>query len=536
LQKLFSAANGRNLSDEMMRPDTWKTWLFLLVIFFVTIGIRFYWINHKAGLNVDEGLSISVSSINKYMLWNDNYESGRIYTGKELKAISLWGNDPRRNAIKDVYRLHINNNGDTPHTSLYYSCLRLWFAGRATSDYREIIRIGTTLNLLFFSISFIVMYQLLKLLFDENFVILAGLLLCFLNTGSISNTLVLRPYQLQETSMIVAAYCCTVYHRKILDGTTFDTWRNLVLLASAGAFTLLSGYFSIIYYALVGCLIVSALMRRGRLNQIGFFVAVVVFSIGLAQTVYTSYLDGIIHSSRSGEGLDTLGSNEIASRFMESIAAFVSLSGTYIFYWPLIICLGVALVVTIIPQTARHLALATPKHERNAWMVAWFLVASSVIFSVTALYLAPYKFLRYIMPVFPIMALLNPIILRRLKPRVAVGFVCVMVAVCLFYALDTTHIENLSLEKPEIFSFRNKPEIPVLIFNKQPWKYADMIPYLADNQRYEFPSNEEELEVRIAQLPNAFVILENGEHPGIRTQRASFLGRMNFFDLYEVKD
>src|SRR5262245_20106594 len=277
----------------MMRPGTWKTRLSLLLVFSLTLGIRLYWINHKKGMNVDEGLSITVASFNKYMLWDDNYESGRTYTGKELKAISLWDNRSLRNAIGDVYRLHLNNNGDTPHTSLYYSCLRLWFAGRTTADYREIILLGTGLNLLFFTISFIAMYQLLKLLFDGNFVILAGLLFCFLNTGSISNTLVLRPYQLQETSLIVAAYCCTVYHRKILDGATVDTWRDMVLLASAGAFTLLTGYFSIFYYALLGCLIVSALMRRGRMNQIGFFVAVVLFSVGLAQTVYIKYLDGI---------------------------------------------------------------------------------------------------------------------------------------------------------------------------------------------------------------------------------------------------
>jgi len=471
------------------------------------------------------------------MLWNDNYESGRTYTGKELKAISLWDNPSLRNAIGDVYRLHLNNNGDTPHTSLYYSFLRLAFAGRATSNYRKIILIGTGLNLLFFTISLIAMYHLLKLLFDGNSVVLAGLLLCFLNTGSISNTLVLRPYPLQETSLIVAAYCCTLYHRKILDGAAFDTWRDLALLAAAGALTLLSGYFSIIFYALLSCLIVAALMRRGRLNQIGFFVAVVVFSIGLAQTAYTNYIDGMIHGSRGIEALSAARSNEVASKFMESVAAFLSLSGTYIFYWPLGICLGVALLVTIIPQTARHFALATAKHERNARIAAWFLVVSAVIFSVTVLYLAPYKFLRYIMAVFPIMALLNTIILSRLKPRAAVGFTSVMVAVCLFYALDTSHIENLSLEKPEVYSFTNKPEIPVLVLNKNYWKYADMIPYLADSQRYEFPRDEEELEAKLAQLPNAFVVLESETYPVIRTQRThSLRSPMNYFDLYEVKD
>src|SRR5262249_48645584 len=154
---------------------------------------------------------------------------------------------------------------------------------------------------------------------------LIGLLLCFLNAGSISNTLLLRPYQLQETALIVATYFCVLYHRKILDGAILDTWRDLTVLASIGALTLLSGYFSIAYGALLGGLVVCALIRQGRIKQIGFFVVVVVFSVGLAQTAYTNYLDGMIHSSRGTEALASLSPNEVASKFTESLTTFLTL-------------------------------------------------------------------------------------------------------------------------------------------------------------------------------------------------------------------
>src|SRR5688572_9675677 len=233
-----------------MRANRLTTTLIpLLLVFLVTFGIRLYWINQKQGMNVDEGLSIAVSSFNKYMLWSDNYEDGKTYSGKELKTISLWDNPSFRNALGDVYRLH-HDNPDTPHSNLYYSCLRLWFAGRIVDDYRKIISGGTGLNLLFFTISFIVMFYLLKLLFENTSVVLAGLLLCFLNTGSISNTLLLRPYQLQETALIVATYVCVLYRKKIVEGDVFNRWQDLALVASVGAFTLLSGYFSLGYAAL----------------------------------------------------------------------------------------------------------------------------------------------------------------------------------------------------------------------------------------------------------------------------------------------
>jgi hypothetical protein len=349
--------------------------------------------------------------------------------------------------------------------------------------------------------------------------------------------LVLRPYALQETALIAATYFCVLYYRKILDGAAFDTWRDLTLLALVGAFALLSVYFSIIYGALLGCLILYALVLRGRMNQIGFFIAVVAFSVGLAQMAYTNYLDGLIRSRRSEEVLSVLSSTEVTSKLTEAVTAFLGLLGTYIFYWPLALCLGAALVLTVIPQTAKRFARATEMHEWAARLVPLFLVVLSVIFSVIVLYLAPYKILRYIMPVFPVMALLNAIVLNRLKTRAAVAFACIIGAVCMVYALDMSHIENLSLEKPEVYSFTSKPDIPVLILSKNYWKYADMIPYLSDSQRYEFPESEQALEDRISQLPQAFVVLEKETYPAIRTQRKySFRGPMNYFDLYEVAD
>ena len=509
----------------------------LLLVFLLAFGIRLYWINQKQGMNVDEGLSIAISSYNKYMLWNDNYEGGKTYRGKELKTISLWENPSFRNAIGDVYRLYLDNP-DTPHTNLYYSVLRLWFAGRIVDDYREIISSGTRLNLLFFTISFIVMFYLLRLLFRNTSVVLAGLLLCFLNTGSISNTLLLRPYQLQETALIVATYFCVLYQKKIVDGAVFNRWQDLTLLACVGAFMLLSGYFLLGYAALLGCLIMLTLLIERKPSQVGFFFAVGLFSIALAQMLYTNYLGGIIPSSHGQKALGVLLTfTKTSTNLTQSLTAFWGLMQSHVFYWPIALCLAVAITIQFIPATNRMFTLRNKENKDHSWYVPLFLVVAALAFSAAVLYLAPFKVLRYIMPVFPVIALSHPLVLHRLKKVPFLVFASVMVAISLVYAVDPSHIENLSLEKPEIFAFTSRPDVPVLILNKNYWKYADMIPYLADTQRYEFPTSEQALKARIADLQHAFVVLERESYPEIATDRRyTFHGPMHDFDLYEILD
>jgi len=222
---------------------------------------------------------------------------------------------------------------------------------------------------------------------------------------------------------------------------------------------------------------------------------------------------------------------------MQSLTALWWLTQNYVFYWPIAVCLAVAIAVQFIPATNRMFVSRNKENKAHPLLVPLFLVVAALAFSAAALYLAPYKILRYIMPVFPLLALFDALALHRLKKAPFLLFASVMIAISLVYAFDTSHIENLSREKPEIFAFTSRPEVPVLILNMNYWKYADMIPYLADTQRYEFPRSEQALKSRIAELQHAFVVLERESYPSIATDRHyTFRGPMNDFDLYEIVD
>jgi len=160
----------------------------LFAVYALALGIRVYWLSQKEGLHVDEGLTVALACYNDFIV-TKNYEYGKKYTGKELKEASLVSSASLKDALADVGSLW-KDNRDPPHTNLYYTFLRLSLAGIKTGDVRPIIFRGGVLNLLFFTVSFIFFFLLIRRLFPENELLQYAAAFCaFLSTAAISNTL-----------------------------------------------------------------------------------------------------------------------------------------------------------------------------------------------------------------------------------------------------------------------------------------------------------------------------------------------------------
>ena len=166
--------------------------IILIAVYALALGIRVYWLSQKEGLHVDEGLTVALACYNDFIV-TSNYEYGKKYTGKELKEASLVSSSSLKDALNDVRSLW-KDNRDPPHTNLYYSFLRLSMVGIKTGDVAPIILRGGILNLLFFTVSFIFFFLLMRLLFAENELLQYAAVFCaFLSTEAISNTLFIRP-------------------------------------------------------------------------------------------------------------------------------------------------------------------------------------------------------------------------------------------------------------------------------------------------------------------------------------------------------
>ena len=196
--------------------------VFYISIVFIcifSIFIRLYWAYQQNGLNHDEYAGILYANCNSEFL-NDGFNSflGKVnnVSGKDLLKIVFFGVSEVKDCINDIASLY-KNSKDPYISNLYYSILRLSFIGREVIDVKNIIMTGTILNCLFFIVSFIFIYKILKYVFADNREIILGSIFCIsLMPSSITFAMFLRPYQMQETFFIVITYLVlyTIYERK----------------------------------------------------------------------------------------------------------------------------------------------------------------------------------------------------------------------------------------------------------------------------------------------------------------------------------
>lgn len=223
------------------------SFLFLILLF--SLFIRIYWASKQNGLYCDEYNSLTYSN---YGTWDN---SDKINSYKNIKGFDIlkdltFDNSSIEDCINDIKRLYKDTN-DPFISNLYYTFLRLAFIGREAVDIKNIIITGTILNCIFSIISFIFLFKILKLIFEnKNEFIIFPLLIFSLSPISISFSMFLRAYQMQETFFIVITYFVlnTIYYNKY-------SILNLILTSIIAGI----GYLTL-YSSLLFILILSAML------------------------------------------------------------------------------------------------------------------------------------------------------------------------------------------------------------------------------------------------------------------------------------
>jgi len=470
----------------------WRQALIILALYVFALGIRVYWLAQKEGLHVDEGLTIALACYNEFMV-TKNYEYGVKYTGKELKEASLVSDASLKGAFSDIRSLW-QDNRDPPHTNLYYTFLRLSLIGLKTGDIPSIIFRGGLLNLLFFTVSFAFFYRLMRLLFSGSRLLQYASTFCaFASTATISNTLFLRPYQIQETLFIIFCYyfVLSIGWRKYIfhENKLFINVKPIALLSLITALVLMSGYYALLFVGLFGLYAIYLMCRKKTFIEIPFYFVVLCFGIICAQILYPKYVNGFF-SYRGQETLKTISKN-IGANIRESITAAETLLHRHFFTYPVIAvvlaCFGIFIALFIQQRLREH----KPIKVHTIQKLAWFIFAASLLYLLVVLILAPYKVLRYGMPVFPFLIILPAIMINALwvrSQKIATGAMLLLCACFMFNATRESKIENIFCGKPHEYAFTEDKDTPVYVLNARwsLWKYANLIPYLHDEQDYYF--------------------------------------------------
>jgi hypothetical protein len=461
-----------------------RQFFILLIIYLLAFGVRIYWLTQKNGFHVDEGLSVVLSCYNDYMD-NINYKFNKEYLGKEVKEISLCDNDSIKNVFGDIYRLQ-KYNRDPSHTNLYYSLFRLSLAGLKTGNIKPIILRGGILNLILFTISFIFFFLLMKLFFANSALLQFFATACaFLSTATISNTIFLRPYQIQETMFIVFCYYFfkTFSLKKIFidEEKLYINTKLILFLSIVTAFTLLTGYYAIIFIGLFGLYVIFINLKTKNYAEIRCYVVILCLGLLLARVFYIGYFNGFT-STRALETKQTLFTS-IYKNIASSITSTGIILKEHFFTYPVIaVC-----VLCIIFLIYRKQRISIQKS-------ALFVFTASILYVIIVLFLAPYKILRYVMPVFPFFVIFPALLIySNRKQKMSILAVLLLFVAFLTNALNQNKIENLMHGKSDSYYFNRDVTVPVFVINNSFWKYADMVPYFNDEQTYCFFDNYEDI-------------------------------------------
>ena len=223
------------------------SFLFLILLF--SLFVRIYWASKQEGMYWDEYYSLSAANYKVFAI-EDKINSYKNVKGFDILKDLTFDNSSIEDCINDIKRLYKDTN-DPFISNLYYTFLRLAFIGREAVDIKNIIITGTILNCIFSIISFIFLFKILKLIFEnKNEFIIFPLLIFSLSPISISFSMFLRPYQMQETFFIVITYFVlnTIYYNKY-------SILNLILTSIIAGI----GYLTL-YSSLLFILILSAML------------------------------------------------------------------------------------------------------------------------------------------------------------------------------------------------------------------------------------------------------------------------------------
>lgn len=449
----------------------------LCLIFLLAIGVRVYKIQDKGGYFVDEYLTIQVSNYYSSTDPTPFMAEGEFRTGKELKQAFFGSDNSFSGVLSALHDLRIETHD--PHSNLYYSLFKIFLLGADSGNLDEVTKRAFALNLILFIIGFIFLFRLAKLLFPNNtFLIFCTLIVAYLSGFSVENTMYFRPYQLQETLLVIYSFLFTKLMFDIRDGKSIVSWANFLSLSFVSALFILSGYFSIPYAGLLGMILLGTLIKaKGKFNEYAFLFGVLVCTLLLVYTVYPNFFYGIFEHHRGAEVMDTFGFAVFIGNFKTSMLELCrQVKANYISI-PLAVVIVLSILVCVF-SLRKEKVFKNISYESK---VGFSLFLTSLFWIVLIMYVAPFKVARYISPAFPILSLFIPLLCSffdQKKQRILV-VVFSLLFVCKMLSIDELYWER---RIPDA-SYENNQHIPLIVGGvENKWMQVALTPFYT-NQR-----------------------------------------------------
>ena len=470
----------------------------------------------KSGFNVDESLSVAISTGS----WIPKLENGE-YFGKEIKEKIYFDDNSISDLWHDLKELWKNNYGDgAAHPNLYYSLLRAWCFDMKTGDFAWIKSRGIGLNLVFFALGFCAVFILMTKIFSRHSLFVPLFLaFAFCNSAGVTNSIFMRPYALQEMLLLVFTLNCFVFYKLRFSSTkeAFKTHKFFFAwFIFATALLCLSHYFSLFFVAFA--FIFLAIISRKNIFPLS---VVMICSLIIAQVLYLGYFSSLFDSYRAKESVEKL---LLLGNFWQNlnltfgIGADIITEHFYNLYGFIIICVAFGTAIYF-----RRDFIAESR-QNFIFLFGFFIIG--VVWFWLIFFVAPYKDLRYVMPIFPFLYFGVLLLLSFIKKPLLQGILGIAFVASLFINYNVKYLYKTP------FIFTQNPKIPVLVYMpKYSWEQGYFLFAFYDTQRYIIEQDSAKLWDKIKDL-DAFYMISQTPFNAPAGFKKSILQEVEYYDYF----
>ena len=495
---------------------------YIIVIMLLGILIRLFWAYQQERLYWDEFHSLTY--LNKGTWDNSsniiNYVNIKGYD--ILKDLTI-DDSSVKDCFEDIKRLYKNTN-DPFISNLYYTLLRLAFIGREVVNIKNIIMTGTILNCIFFIISFIFLYKILKFVFEDkdDFIILFSLLIMSLSPISISFSMFLRAYQMQETFFIVITYLVidTIYNNKY-------SVKNLILTAIISGIGYLTLYSSMLFILILSTMlfisyimeylkntqkfnIFSPLIKIESYKIIIYYAISFILALFVSRLLYASFFLSLFNANNRAS---------TSLRFSGQLFNYIndlSFNGLL----PLSLIIVIIYLFYLIKNT-KNLFISI---EKDKFKLLVFIIILGIVYAILGDLTSPFKLERYSATSYVLILFIFPLIFSIINNH-KIKYV-LFILISIIYIYNVTNSERFSyFEKIDKDKYILTDNIHVYYYKTFFNHYGYSYEYLNTNLYYTYIDNENDLNI----------ITNNSNFYFLFTNKTENIFTNNLFKYYKIQ-
>lgn len=463
--------------------------LYIVLILLLAIFVRIFWAYHQEGLYWDEYHSLTYLNKGKKAEHCISYDEIKNTLGyKILKKITI-DNSSVKDCFDDIKRLYRDTN-DPFISNLHYSLLRLAFIGREAVNIKNIIMTGTILNCIFFIISFIFLYKILKLIFEDKYdYILFSLLIISLSPISISFSMFLRAYQMQETFFIVITYLVidTIYNKKY-------SIKNLIITTIISGIGYLTLYSSMLFILILSAILfINYLEHFKSINKINilkplikienykiiiYYATAFISALFVSRLLYASFFSSLFNANNRASN-----SLKFSGKLFEYVNN-LSFNGLLL----LLLLLMIVYLLYLIKNNKN--LLITIKKDKLKILI--FIIILGILYALLGDLTSPFKLERYSATSYTLILFIFPLIFLIINNN--------KIKYILFILISIIYIYNITT--PKRFSYFEKIDKNkyVLTDNIKVYSYRSFLVfheyhYLNTNLYYTYINNQNNLNI-----------------------------------------